>query len=176
MADVSVRLARATDVPALAEVQVSAWRTTYADVLPRAALDALEPAAVEAAWRAAVTDPPDPRARVLVAVDAGQAVGLVTTAPAGDDDLDANRWGEVGPLVVLPERRRAGHGSRLLAAAADHLRGDGFGYAVTWVLAADEVTQRFLAAAGWDADGASRTLDMAGTPQRELRLATDLSA
>jgi GNAT superfamily N-acetyltransferase len=175
MADVSVRLARESDVPALAELQLTTWRVAYADVLPAAALDALDPAAVEAGWRSAVTAPPDPRAHVLVAVDAGQPVGLTTTAPAGDDDIDPDRWGELGPLVVVPDRRRAGHGSRLLAAAVDHLRDDGFTYAVTWTLATDEITLRFLAAAGWAADGASRALDMAGTPGRELRLATALT-
>lgn len=175
MADVSVRTARGADVPALAEVQLATWRTAYADVLPPAALDALDTAAVEAAWRDAVEAPPGPSARVLVAVEDGRVVGLTTTSPASDDDLDAERWGELGPLVVIPERRGAGHGSRLLAAAIDHLRDDGFHYAVTWVLAADDVLARFLVAAGWDADGASRVLDVAGSPLREIRLQSGIA-
>jgi len=175
MADVSVRPARATDAPALAEVQLSTWRAAYGDLLPQAALDALDPASVEAAWRDAVTAPPDARARVLVALEAGRVVGLTTTAPASDDDVDADRWGELGQLVVAADRRRAGHGSRLLAAAAEHLRDDGFRYAVTWVLEADDVATRFLVAAGWDADGASRVLDVAGSPVREIRLQTQVA-
>ena len=53
MADVSVRPARADDAAEVARVQLSTWRTAYADLLPEDAL-ALDEAEVAAAWRDAV--------------------------------------------------------------------------------------------------------------------------
>ena len=38
-ADVSARVAWADDAPAIAAVQVRAWRTTYADLLPTEVLE-----------------------------------------------------------------------------------------------------------------------------------------
>ncbi|MFL6139124.1 MAG: GNAT family N-acetyltransferase [Frankiaceae bacterium] len=173
-----VREARAGDVAAVAAVQVRTWRAAYAGLLPATALDALDaldPAEVAAAWGAALAARPAGRAHLLVAVAADRVVGLAAGAPAPDDDLDPSRWAELGPLLVLPERQREGHGSRLLAAVTDLLLADGFRYAVTWVPAADERSLAFLVAAGWAPDGASRALDLAGTAVEEIRLHTDLA-
>ena len=41
-ADVSARVAWAEDAPAIAAVQVRAWRTSYADLLPAEVLEALD--------------------------------------------------------------------------------------------------------------------------------------
>jgi GNAT superfamily N-acetyltransferase len=174
---VSVREARPADLAELAAAQVAAWRVGYAGVLPApalAALDALDPAEIEASWRAALAERADPRAHLLVAIADGRLVGLAAVAPAGDDDLDPATDAELGPLLVRPDRRGEGHGSRLLAAATDLLRADGFRRAVSWLPAADERSARFLAAAGWAPDGARRALDAAGARVEEARLHTDL--
>jgi GNAT superfamily N-acetyltransferase len=102
-------------------------------------------------------------------------VGLAAVAPATDEDLDDARWAELGPLLVLPGARGTGHGSRLLAAAVDLLVEDGFRYAVGWVFEADTVSRRFLEAAGWAVDGATRVLDLGGERMREIRLHTALA-
>src|SRR5665647_487653 len=93
--------------------------------------------------------------------------------PAAPADAAAVAAVELLLLLVDPDSRDRGHGSRLLAAAVDHLRTDGFATAYTWVVAADARSRRFLAAAGWAVDGAARELDM-GQPVREVRLHTDL--
>ncbi len=173
VADVSVRAARAEDAAALARVQARAWQHDYRDTLPDAALDGdfTEP------WRQAVAEPPSPRHRVLAACAGPDVVGLATLTPAEDPDRDPVTDAELGALVVDPDHRRQGHGSRLLAAAADHLRGDGFTTAVTWVDAGDDARRAFLESAGWAADGAHRSLDLRGDGAvvvRQLRLHTDL--
>lgn len=173
MADLGVRPAGQGDVGAIAQVQLATWQTAYAAILPPDALASLDPAVIEAGWRDALATP-RPGARVLVAVAASDVVGVAAFAPATDDDLDEERWAETGPLLVAPDAQRSGHGSRLLAAAADLMREHGYDYAVTWVPAADNAAQRFLESAGWAPDGASRTLDVAGRPVREVRLETAL--
>ncbi len=173
-ADVSARIAWADDAAAIAAVQARAWRDMYADVLPSAAFEVqVEP------WRAMLDRPADARLRVLVAMDRHRVVGFALTAPATDPDCDPVADGEVADLTVDPGERGRGHGSRLLQAAADTLRADRFTRAVTWTLATDDALRRFLASAGWAADGAHRELDLDGTGAttvKQIRLHTDLTA
>lgn len=177
MADVSVRPARPEDARAMGRVQLRAWRAAYADVLPAELLAGLTVEALAERWRQAVAEPPSPRHRVLVAVEADQVVGFAAFGPPEDPDRDAAHDGELYTLLVDPAAGRRGHGSRLLAATADLLREDGCRTAVTWVLAADDVLRRFLAEAGWAPDGSHRDLDLLGDGTRlarQVRLHTDL--
>ncbi len=174
MADRSVRPAAPADAAAVAAVQLLVWRTAYVGIIPAGALEELtEPAAVHR-WSEDLAAPPSRQHRVLVAVEEDRVVGLAALAP-GDAPPTAEdpAAGELLLLLVDPDSRNRGHGSRLLAAAVDHLRTDGFATAYTWVVAADARSRRFLAAAGWAVDGAARELDM-GQPVREVRLHTDL--
>lgn len=165
-ADVSVRPAIPGDQDALARVQLAAWRGSHSALLGEAVLAALEPAALADRWRAAIDSPPGPGYRVLVALDGPLVVGLASIAPIRGDEPAG---GEILALEVLPESRRAGHGSRLLAAAVDLLRDDGATWVRTWVLGADEARERFLASAGLGPDGVERVLASgAGTPHDDV--------
>lgn len=177
VADVSVRAAHGSDAAALARVQASAWRLDYRGTLPDDDLAALPEAEFAVRWRQATDDPPSARHHVLAACAGADVVGLTTLAPAEDPDRDPATDAEVAALVVDPDHRGRGHGSRLLAAAAERLRGDGFATAVTWVDADADPVRRFLESAGWAPDGAHRSLDLRddGTVVvRQLRLHTDL--
>jgi GNAT superfamily N-acetyltransferase len=175
-ADVSVRIAWADDAAAVAELQVRAWRTTYAGVLPDQAL-ALDPEATSQAWAAALRSPGDARNRVLVALERNRVVGFAVISPATDPDCDPVADAELQELVVDPDERGKGHGSRLLQAVADTMRADRFTRAVTWTLAGADDLRRFLTEAGWAADTAHRELDLDGTGAtvvKQVRLHTAL--
>ena len=175
--DVSCRVAWADDAPAIAAVQVRAWRTSYADVLPAEFLEAFDVEVVAQGWRASLQAPPDARNRVLVALERNLVTGFAITGPAGDPDRDPVADGEVTDLTVDPHKRGAGHGSRLMQACVDTLRADRFQRAVTWVVASDDVLRGFLDGAGWGADGAHRELDLDGSGAvrvKQVRLHTDL--
>jgi len=146
----------------MGRIQVRAWQAAYAGSLPADVLDELAADDLTATWRAATVAPPSPRHRVLVAEGDTGVVGFAATAPAGDPDLDPTVDGELVTLLVDPDAGRLGHGSRLLSAAADHLRADGFRHAVSWLLSTDDVLREFLASAGWAADGAHRDLVAGG--------------
>ena len=177
MADVSVRRAQAQDAPAVARVQAAAWRPAYGDVLPGELLAALGCEAGAQRWRSSIQAPPSPRHRVLVACAGADVVGVAAMGPGEDADLDARVDADIGVLLVAPQFRGAGHGSRLLMASVDHLRGEGFERAYTWVGASDEVERAFLAGAGWASDGAHRLLDLRGDGEvvvGQVRLHTDI--
>ena len=59
-ADVSARVAWSDDAPAIAAVQVRAWRSTYADLLPAAVLADLDPEQIAEGWRLALAVRPTP--------------------------------------------------------------------------------------------------------------------
>ncbi|MEV7973037.1 GNAT family N-acetyltransferase [Cellulomonas sp. NPDC089187] len=169
-ADVSVRPAIPGDEHAVAGVQLAAWQDTLAETLGEGVLDRIDVAQLAAQWAQAITAPPGPGFRVLVAMHGPRLVGFasvapVTAPPEAGDDVPG---GEILALEVLPEARRLGHGSRLLAAVVDLLRDeDRAGSVQTWVLTGDAIREQFLGAAGLDDMGAQRRLGTEGDP-REL--------
>ncbi|MCW2888008.1 MAG: GCN5-related N-acetyltransferase [Streptosporangiaceae bacterium] len=182
MADVGVRPARQEDAATIADIQVRAWRTGYAGVVPTPALAAMTTAEAQAVWQErwaeAVTAPPSPRHRLLVAVQRhtmtdDTVVGFAAHTPAADADCDPATTAELLTLLVDPMAGRAGHGSRLLAATVDLVREDAVTKMVTWVFPADRAMRGFLEPAGWAEDGARRQLDL-GEPVPMVRLHTDL--
>ena len=174
--DVSVRVAWADDAPAIAELQLRAWRDKYAGLVPAEALpDDVEAAA--ATWRASMSKPGDARNRVMVALERNRVVGFAITSPAGDPDCDPVTDAELQEFTVDPAERGRGHGSRLLQAAVDTMRADRFTRSVLWAISTDDALRGFLTGAGWAADGAHRELDLDGdgtTRVREVRLHTAL--
>jgi ribosomal protein S18 acetylase RimI-like enzyme len=189
MADVGVRPARRADAGAVADIQVRAWRADYRGFVPAPVLAELTGAAAREVWlrrwAEAAAAPPTPRHKLLVAVESGAVVGFAACAPATDPDHDPETTGEIITLRVDPEHSRAGHESRLLAAAADLLREDGFGTLITWLFEADEPQRALFVSAGWAPDGARRTLTFpapGGDPAAEpapvpmVRLHTDIGA
>ena len=173
MADVSVRPARPADAERVARVQLSTWRTAYADLLPAEALDVPEVQAA-ALWLGAVESPPSPRHRLLVALERDELVGFAASGPATDEGVDDQSTAELLTVLVEPRWGRRGHGSRLLAATVEHWRAADFATAVAWAFERDAATRGFLVGSGWEPDGTSRGLDTGPRVVRQLRLHTDL--
>ena len=177
-ADVSCRVAWADDAPAIAAVQVRAWRTSYDGLLPADVLASLDPDELADGWAASLTRPPDARNRVLVSLERNLVTGFAVTGPASDPDCDPVADGEISDLTVDPHKRGEGHGSRLMQACVDTLEADRFRRAVAWLAATDDDQRAFFTEAGWAADGAHRTLDLTGdgsTLVKQVRLHTALA-
>jgi len=172
----SVRLAWPGEAGSVAAVQRRAWLDLPPE-LGGALLGGVDEPGMVRAWERVLARPADARRRVLVAVGAqGRVVGFATTGPSDDPDAQAGSDGEVDQFWVDPPARRQGHGSRLLNACADTLRADGFARARWWVLTGDVELRRFLAAAGWEPDGANRTIgaEDGSVSIEQLRLHTGL--
>ncbi|MCL2091034.1 MAG: GNAT family N-acetyltransferase [Micrococcales bacterium] len=156
-ADRFVRPAVAGDEPTITDIQLAAW--TDADLLGTDVLALLDPDAMRASWQAAITAPPGPGYRVLVACDGPRVVGFASVVPRpADPEAGSPAAGTILALEVAPDDRRSGHASRLLAAVVDLLRTDGATEVSTWVLHGDEARARFLAGVGLGPDGAQRHL------------------
>jgi GNAT superfamily N-acetyltransferase len=178
MADVSVRPARPDDAAEIGRIQIDTWRTAYREILPSAVLDGLSAEDAAGVWTAAITGPPSPRHRILVAMEQQWLVGFVALGPADDledDDPEPATTLALAPILVEPRWGRRGHGSRLLAAAVDHARGDGLTRAIAWIPEADAASREFLISAGWAPDGLARALDTGAGELREIRLQAALT-
>jgi GNAT superfamily N-acetyltransferase len=135
-------------------------------------------------WTEAISAAPSARHRVLIAVEqsetASWVVGFAAAGPADEQALApeepplADDVAAVTDLLIEPRWGRRGHGSRLLAAAVDRWRADGFKRAVAWSYEQDTAMQKFLASAGWEPDGAGRALDVDDMLVPQLRLHTAL--
>ena len=162
-----VRLALSGEAGAIAATQRRVWAETPPGSSSRALLDAVDEAAMVTAWTRAITRPPEARFRVLVALSDTRVLGYAITGPAADPDADPAADGAIEELAIDPVGRQLGHGSRLLNACADTLTADGFTRATCWVGSTDDDLRRFLAAAGWVPDGASREI---GTEDESVRV------
>ncbi|MFY9231093.1 MAG: GNAT family N-acetyltransferase [Candidatus Nanopelagicales bacterium] len=178
-----VRLARMTDTDELGAINVAAWRDRLGDILKAEVLDQLRPDDLALVWAGAILNPPTIQHRLLVATHDESARGYAAVGPCADADADA-ATGELIALEVHPDDQRQGHGSRLLAAAVDHARADGFEVLAVWCPVDDEVRRGFLQSAGWVPDSAWRDLQVdPGAPDelepeqvlREVRLVVSLS-
>ncbi|MGH3493661.1 MAG: GNAT family N-acetyltransferase [Sciscionella sp.] len=177
MADVSVRAARPADAGEIGRIQVDTWRTAYESILPAPIREALTVELAAEAWRDAVLEPPSPRHHVLVALEQERTVGFAAVGPADDlqvDDPAPESTVEISPLLVEPRWGRRGHGSRLLAAVVDHVRGDGMTRGLVWIPETDTTSREFYLSAGWAPDGLVRALDTGAGELREIRLHTSL--
>jgi GNAT superfamily N-acetyltransferase len=140
-------------------------------------LDSLTQETAETAWRDAVIAPPTRHHHVLVAIEQHWTVGFAAVGPASDlqpEDPAPQTTVEIGPMLVEPRWGRRGHGSRLLAAAVDHARGDGMTHAIVWIPETDTASRDFYVSAGWAPDGLARALDTGAGELREIRLHVSL--
>ena len=131
---------------------VRAWRVGYRGLVPASVLDALSVEEKREHWRARL----ERGDRTFVAERHGIAGYCRVVLPD-----------EVASLYVLPDQRRGGLGSALLAAGLDELRG--YSEAATlWVFAANHAARAFYARFGFTPDGAAQVDP--GTGLQEIRL------
>lgn len=160
----SVRLALPVEAATIAEIQ-RAWLATQ----PRfaALLKELDVARMGEAWLMAITRPPLASYRVLVALSSDdEVVGFAAVGPSDDPDAELTD-GLIAEFCVHPEHRDVGHDDRLMHAAVDTLKADGFTRATWWLNADDDATRTLLTESGWAADGAHQEV---GDEDEQLRI------
>lgn len=173
---VFVRPATSLDAKTIGKIQAETMKSSLEAAiggeLPAEVNQMLAPQEFAAAWDQAISTPPSPEHTVLTAVDEGTIVGFAALSPTQPQPIDGAHGAQVdaqdgGPVVVeitaleVPlENGRAGHGSRLLAAATDLARERGATAVQMWVLAGDDAHTSFLHEAGFEPTGLRRTMDV----------------
>lgn len=141
-----------------------------------AALNQVSADEMARSWHEAIVKPPLAHFRVLVALGDGQVVGFTAVGPSPDDDAAAD-VGHVAEFVVDDGPKAAEHRGRLINAAVDTLRKDGYESATTWLPTAADDFRQFLLGCGWGTDGAHQEVGTEDGSARVklIRLHTDIS-
>lgn len=161
----NIRLAESSDALAVARVHVRSWQVAYEALLPGEYLSQLRPEDRARHYDFASVDLRTPR--TLVAVDAGEILGFVTTSPSRDRDLPD--YGEVCALYVDPDHWRRGVGKLLIAEARHRLADQGFSRALLWVMNGNQRADRFYRRDNWQPDGQSRRVPVWNISVDEVR-------
>lgn len=159
-------LADSDTAEAVSAVYEASWRAAYRGIVPQPFLDAVP----EGQWC------PSLRAEgreTLLLLDGGRIIGTASFGAARDSALPCR--GELISLYLLPEYFGRGLGGRLLDAALDRLRAQGFTGVLLWVLAQNSRARRFYARHGFTPDGGARFMEIGGARLEELRYVRFLS-
>ncbi|MDO5092789.1 MAG: GNAT family N-acetyltransferase [Propionibacteriaceae bacterium] len=167
----SVRLAMPTEAVDIARLQRRSWSRSP-EMAP--ALAAFPADQAVRTWHDAIVKPPLAHCRVLVALAGGQVVGFIVTGPSNDPDAEVDD-GMIAEFVTDDDL--GDHASRLMNAAIDTLRADGYETATWWVRSDDDALRTFLVASGWGADGAHRALGFEDEAEaiKQVRLRTRIA-
>lgn len=167
----SVRTAWPAEAAAIAPIQRRVWTEEWSAAETAALLAGTDLQAMAEVWNEAIARPPEATCRVLVALEGQRVVGFAATGPSDDEDAQP-RDGMVTEFAIDPIERGKGHGSRLMNAAIDTLRGDGFTTATWWVRTTNDPLRAFLQSAGWQPDGATQefTADDGSFTVKQVRL------
>ena len=153
------RLSPRDDLAAVAHVYVASWRVAYAGLVPQDYLDSL----TEGVWMESLARRVN---RTWVACEDGAVIGVCSYGSARDEERAG--WGEVVSLYVQPGRWGAGVGSRLLHAALDSLRAEGFAQAYLWVLEDNARARAFYERQGFGLDECGQSVEIGGVALREV--------
>lgn len=145
MSAITLRRAKPGDAPAIAQVRVDSWRSTYRGMIPDAYLDGMQVEASTALWDRVLNAGANTTC-VFVAAHDGNVVGfscgnLLREPKHG---LDA----ELAAVYLRREFQRAGLGRQLVGAVADAQRTLGATGLITWVIAGNKPAREFYGRLG----------------------------
>ena len=164
MSPISIRRAEPADAQAIASVQTTSWRTTYAGVVPDEFLANMDVGRRAAVWHTGLTDSTR-RHCYFVAEDAdGQVVGFASGGPERDGDPIYK--GELTAIYLLDSYQRQGIGKRLVQAVAGWLHEHHYHTMLIWVLAGNTSGIQFYEAIGGQRIG-SKNIVMGGETLEE---------
>jgi len=135
-----VRPARVEDAEAIGWVSVTAWRETYAGIMPDEYLASLSTPQRAGVFRDRILQLPSKQA-IFVALEQDDVVGFGVCGPTRESELGTD--GEVFAINIVDAAKRKGLGLRLMMAMAEGLVHSGFAGAGLWVVEANAPARRF---------------------------------
>ncbi|WP_159798813.1 GNAT family N-acetyltransferase [Puerhibacterium puerhi] len=164
---VTIRPARTSDAHAIAQVDVTSWRSAYSSILPEAFLEGLDPAVRAQRWESVISGQDSSReTRVLVAESADRTVGFASFGPSLDEDADPGTQ-ELYAMYLEPGAWGRGVARELMRTVLAELPART--PMTLWVLAENQRAQHFYRRHGFQADGVERIDELGGAPVTEVR-------
>lgn len=160
----TIRVATPADAPAIADVHVASWRSSYAALLDAAYLTSLDVAERTAAWNRRLANP----ALHTVVALAGEAIVGFSCAGPNRDASASHVRGEVYAIYLREEAKGQGLGRALFAASLDWLRAHRMWPLRVWVFAENPRARAFYAAMGGVLTGEPKKIELAGRAYAEV--------
>lgn len=158
-----VRVARAGDAAAMAQVHTQSWADAYEGLLPTDLIASQTVSGRTEMWGRSIESD---RMRCWVAeTDGGEIVGICSIGPSQDDTA----IGQLYTIYVLGAEWGRGVGSLLWEVAMAGLADLGHDTAELWVLDTNVRARSFYEGKGWTHDGVVKMDDSFGEPIREVR-------
>ena len=129
---IRVRAANLDDAGPVARVQVDAWRTTYAGIVPTEYLAGLSYRDRESKWTDILSAGRPAESNFVAETDGGEIVGFAGGGP--EREGNPTYRGELYAIYLFDRYQRVGVGRRLVSAVARQLVVDGFRSMLVWVL------------------------------------------
>jgi GNAT superfamily N-acetyltransferase len=172
----TVRRANGDDVPELARVNISAWRSAYRGIVPDEFLDGMDSARRELGWSRWVALPrPD---AVFVATNGtADRIAAYANVCAVREPQDAHPslpTGELAAIYADPAARGRGAGHAVHEAAIDSMASYGFRHAILWVFEDNTPARAFYERHGWSCDGVREAFEVGGQTPYEVRYSRPL--
>lgn len=165
-----IREATHSDIPALAEIHVSAWRAAYSGQMPREVLDNLTVDQRIRDWQRWLNEP-GPGTVLVADTDTGVAAFCVF-GPSRDEDVKGGNTGEILALNVHPKFWNCGYGKALCQAVLSAARQRRWKTITLWVLKSNERARLFYQGRGFSPDGTERfDSALTGVTLNEVRYA-----
>ncbi len=161
----NIRPATPADAAALARVHIDAWRAAYRGLVPDTYLAALDYERRAERFREALAAHAE---ETYLVEQNGAVAGFMTLGPCRDADLDPGATGEIWGIYLAPEHWRKGIGRFLFRQGEQMLKARGYVQITLWVFEGNAQARRFYEALGFQADGASKTLNP-GAPLQAIR-------
>ena len=139
-----VRAAQVEDAEGIGGVSVTAWRETYAGIMPDDYLAALSIEQRVNMFRGRIANLPDKQAMFVALNESGRVVGFGVSGPAREAELGTD--GEIFAINIVEAAKRKGLGLRLMMAMAEALAQAGFARVGLWVIEANTPARRFYEA------------------------------
>jgi len=132
MSEIRIREATAADAGEIAQVSIESWQTTYAGIVPRAALENLDYAGRKERWAGRLNAPGMARMIAVAENAQGRIVGFAQGGPERGGDPDYR--GELYSLYLVQAYQAQGIGRRLVSWIARRLLAEGFDSMLVWAL------------------------------------------
>ena len=159
-----VREAHSADAPAIGQVQVDSWRTTYAGIVPADYLASLSYEQQGQVWERYISTLSSAAAMYVAEAATGEVVGFAHSGPERSGHKIYT--GELYAIYLLAAHQRQGLGRQLMRATVNGLLQHGLPSMLVWVLAANSFRAFYEALGGQIV--AERDHTMWGKKMREI--------
>ena len=168
---IEVRAAVPADAEAMAAVNAAGWREGYRDIVPAHYLERLPVSRWLREMKAGLREPRGDSFTRIAEIN-GEFAGYCFVAAPGRQEPLGSPLAELVALYVDPSRWGRGAGRALLdRAIRDTTELGAYEEIELWTFTDNGRAQRVYRAAGFEADGATRTFEPLGIPTLRMRLA-----